>query len=187
MIDIAELECLPEASLRTDRLSLEPFSSADLEALTALGHDPEGLPPGVPETAPELAEWLGRGAAEFRTSGSGAHFAIRERSTGRHLGAISLYRLDLAARLCEIGYGLRPAHRGRGYATEACAAVARWALTSGGLQRVQLRANTDNPASLRVAEKAGFLREGTLRRANLEADGLHDLAVFSLLDSDLEP
>jgi RimJ/RimL family protein N-acetyltransferase len=35
-----------------------------------------------------------------------------------------------------------------------------------------------------VAEKAGFQREGTLRRAQLEDDGLHDLAVFSLLADD---
>jgi RimJ/RimL family protein N-acetyltransferase len=38
---------------------------------------------------------------------------------------------------------------------------------------------------VRSAEKAGFRREGTLRRAGLEEDGLHDLAVFSLLDDEL--
>ena len=48
-----------------------------------------------------------------------------------------------------------------------------------------LTANTDNVASVRVAEKAGFRREGTLRRAGLEEDGLHDQAVFSLLDDEL--
>jgi RimJ/RimL family protein N-acetyltransferase len=37
---------------------------------------------------------------------------------------------------------------------------------------------------VRVAEKAGFRREGTLRRAALEDGALHDLAVFSLLDDD---
>jgi RimJ/RimL family protein N-acetyltransferase len=52
------------------------------------------------------------------------------------------------------------------------------------MQRIQLSAVTGNLASLRVAEKAGFRREGTLRRAQLEDDGLHDLAVFSLLDDD---
>ena len=60
-----------------------------------------------------------------------------------------------------------------------------WALTEGGIQRAWLTANTDNVASVRVAEKAGFRREGTLRRAGLEDDGLHDLAVFSLLDDEL--
>jgi RimJ/RimL family protein N-acetyltransferase len=63
--------------------------------------------------------------------------------------------------------------------------VARWALTEGGIQRAWLTANTDNVASTRVAEKAGFRREGTLRRAAREDDGLHDLAVYSLLDDEL--
>jgi RimJ/RimL family protein N-acetyltransferase len=40
-------------------------------------------------------------------------------------------------------------------------------------------------ASVRVAEKARFRREGTLRRAGLEDDGLHDQALFSLLDDEL--
>jgi hypothetical protein len=53
------------------------------------------------------------------------------------------------------------------------------------LKLAGLTANTDNVASVRVAEKAGFHREGTLRRAGLEADGLHDQAVFSLLDDEL--
>ena len=75
--------------------------------------------------------------------------------------------------------------RGKGYASEALGAVARWALAEGVVQRAWLTANTDNLASVRVAEKAGFRREGTLRRAGLEDDGLHDLAVFSLLDDEL--
>ncbi|HWG00778.1 MAG TPA: GNAT family protein [Trebonia sp.] len=61
----------------------------------------------------------------------------------------------------------------------------RRALTDGGLQRAWLTANTDNVASVRVAEKAAFRREGTLRRAALEDDGLHDQALFSLLDDEI--
>ena len=80
---------------------------------------------------------------------------------------------------------VRGDERGKGYASEALGAVARWALAEGGVQRAWLTANTDNVASVRVAEKAGFRREGTLRRAALDDDGLHDLAVFSLLDDEL--
>jgi RimJ/RimL family protein N-acetyltransferase len=95
-----------------------------------------------------------------------------------------LFKTDWEARSSEVGYGVRPAQRGRGYASEAVAALARWALSRGGMQRIQLCAVTGNLPSLRVAEKAGFQREGTLRRAQLEDDGLHDLAVFSLLADD---
>jgi len=50
---------------------------------------------------------------------------------------------------------------------------------------VWLNVNTDNLASLRVAQKAGFAREGTLRRACMEEDGLHDIAVLALLDDEI--
>jgi len=58
------------------------------------------------------------------------------------------------------------------------------ALAWGG-QRVWLTMNSGNAASVRVAEKAGFRLEGTLRRAGRENDGLHDLAVYSLLDDEI--
>lgn len=60
--------------------------------------------------------------------------------------------------------------------------VRRW---RSFLTRVWLNVNTDNLASLRVAHKAGFVREGTLRRASLEEDGLHDVAVLALLDDEI--
>ena len=63
--------------------------------------------------------------------------------------------------------------------------MARWALTEGGIQRVWLTTNTDNIASTRVAEKAGFRREGTFRRSGREDDGPDDLVVYSLLDDEL--
>lgn len=91
----------------------------------------------------------------------------------------------LGVRSAEIGYGVRGDERGKGFATEALAAVARWALTEAGIQRAWLTANTDNVASQRVADEAGFRREGTLRRAGKEDDGLHDLAVYSLLDDEI--
>jgi len=101
------------------------------------------------------------------------------------VGWIYLTDVDRYACSAQIGYGVRPHARGRGFATEALVAVSRWALTAGGLQRVWLSVNTDNLASLRVAQRAGFTQEGTLRRASLEEDGLHDVAVLALLDDEI--
>ncbi len=108
-----------------------------------------------------------------------------DRASGKIVGSISVFHADWQVRSAEIGYGVRSDARGKGYASEALAAVARWALTEGGIQRVWLTTNTDIVASTRVAEKAGFRRDGTLRRAGREDDGLHDLAVYSLLDDEL--
>ena len=108
-----------------------------------------------------------------------------DRASGRIVGSIGVFHADWQVGSAEIGYGVRRSARSQGYATEALVAVARWLLTEAGIQRAWLTANTDNLASIRVAEKAGFHREGTLRRAGLEDDGPHDLALFSLLNDEL--
>jgi RimJ/RimL family protein N-acetyltransferase len=129
--------------------------------------------------------WLADGVHQSRQEGTGVHLMMLDRASGRIVGSIGLFHADWEVRSTEIGYGVRNDERGQGYATEALAAVARWVLAEAGIQRAWLTANTDNLASIRVAEKAGFHREGTLRRAGLEDDGLHDLAVFSLLDDEV--
>jgi RimJ/RimL family protein N-acetyltransferase len=60
-------------------------------------------------------------------------------------------------------------------ATAATAEVARWALGELGPHRLFLLHSTANPASCRVAAKAGFAPEGTLRSAMRHPDGWHDM------------
>jgi RimJ/RimL family protein N-acetyltransferase len=152
--------------------------------LTA-GAESEALPPGAPSDPDEVAGWLADVVHWPQRQGAGVHLMMLDRAADKIVGSISLFHADWEVRSAEIGYGVRSEERGKGYASEALGAVTRWALTEGGIQRAWLTANTDNVASVRVAEKAGLRREGTLRRAGLEDDGLHDLAVFSLLDDEV--
>jgi RimJ/RimL family protein N-acetyltransferase len=108
-----------------------------------------------------------------------------EEASGDIVGSIGLRDTDWEAGRTEIGYGVRADRWGQGHATVAARAVGRWALTERGMRRVQLCARVDNVASLRVAEKAGYQREGTLRLAIWEDGEAHDLAVFSMIATDL--
>ena len=72
----------------------------------------------------------------------------------------------------------------RGVATAATVAVAGWALADLGLHRLELRHSTANPASCRVAAKAGFALEGTLRSAMRHPDGWHDMHLHGLVPGD---
>ncbi|MDX6434969.1 MAG: hypothetical protein QOE54_7335 [Streptosporangiaceae bacterium] len=179
------MSILPEVRLETERLILRPFGAQDLdEVLAAIeATDRDALPPGSPADTDAITGWLKDGVHQLHRDGGGTHLAISEKRTGAHVGAISLFKLDWEVGAAEVGYGVRRDRRSLGYATEAVQALTAWALTSGGLQRVELRANADNLPSVRVAEKSGYTHEGTLRRANLEDDGLHDLAVYSMLST----
>jgi len=176
----------PSPLIRSGRLELREFNSDDLPLASevAAAGEGEALPPGFPDNPEQLAHWFADGMY-LMSRDSAVHLMMLDRAQGRLVGSIGVFHADWQVGSAEIGYGVRPSARGQGYATEALVAVARWMLTEGGLQRAWLTANTDNLASIRVAEKAGFRREGTLRRAGLEDDGLHDLALFSLLNDEL--
>ena len=181
------MSAFPSPVIRSARLELREYGAGDaglVHELLATG-EPEALPPGAPSDPGAVAGWLADSERWSHGGGKSLHLMMLDRGSGRIVGSIGLFHADWEVRSAEIGYGVRGDERGQGYATEALAALARWVLTEGGIQRAWLTANTDNPASLRVAEKAGFHREGTLRRAGLEDDGLHDLVLFSLLDDEL--
>ena len=180
------MDSFPSPAISGDRLDLREYGAEDLalaSEVVAAG-EPAALPPGFPSTTTELAEWFANGKNSAGRD-SALHMMMFDRASGRIVGSIGVFHPDWEVRSAEIGYGVRATERGKGYATEALAAVAAWLLTSAGIQRAWLTANTDNIASIKVAEKAGFHREGTMRRAAMEEDGLHDLAVFSLLDDEL--
>jgi RimJ/RimL family protein N-acetyltransferase len=101
---------------------------------------------------------------------------------------VSLHRIDRDQRDAEIGYWTVPAARRRGIAVRAVDAAARWAFAELGVQRIQLFHAVENVASAGVAERAGFVREGRLRRSHRYADGLwHDELLWARLADDPPP
>jgi RimJ/RimL family protein N-acetyltransferase len=184
----------PEAFISTRRLDIREFGPADEGLVNEVMDRGEWLPLSTAlltvrqndgTVIPADVEWwLAEAVQEPRRDGTGLNLMMLDREACRIAGWIYLTDVDRYARSAEIGYGVRPAARGKGLATEALTAVSRWALSTGGLQRAWLRVSVGNAASMRVAQKAGFRQEGLLRRATLEEDGLHDVAVFALLDDE---
>ena len=142
---------------------------------------------------PEITKWLDQVPQPYTLEDANAYvaglgeeaFAVTDVASGRVLGSIGIRRNDDG--VGEIGYWIRGEARGQGPTTRAVALLARWALTEGGLARVQLRSDVENVASRRVAEKAGFKLEGILRSArwNSRLGRRVDWAMYSLLPGDL--
>ena len=112
-------------------------------------------------------------------------FAITEAESGEVIGSIDM-RIN-RMQTGHIGYWLAAEARGRGLTTAALRALSRWAIEELGLGRVELVTDPDNIASQRVAEKAGFQREGILRSILVNRDGSRrDGVMFSLLPDELD-
>lgn len=113
---------------------------------------------------------------------------IFERTSGSFCGEVSLHPIDWEYGKFEVGYWLCATARGKGYATEALRLMSGLALATLGAQRVEIFVEIDNTASCRVAERAGFVLEGTLRRNLRAADGgsLRDVRAYSLIAQDVD-
>lgn len=169
---------LAGVGLTTDRLVLRPWTAADAGPVAAIlggGGLHEFLPLPAPYT-PAAAEAFVTGAAQAeRRAGTGLDCAVEERASGRLVGSASV-RLPVSGRPCDIGYWVAGAAQRRGYAAEAAAALAAWAMDRG-VPRVEIHADVANLASVRVALRAGFVFEA-VRRDGLQLRGSRrDLAV----------
>lgn len=151
-------------------LLLRPWRDADaVEVMLAMRELQIALWNASPDTA-ELAGALGwvRRRADWST-GQHASFAVVDPVRQTLLGSISLHRIHDGE--AEIGYWTVAAARGRGVATGAVGVVAGWAFEKLELHRIELCHAVANPASCRVAERAGFRLEGELRQSHRYGDG----------------
>jgi len=105
-------------------------------------------------------------------------FDVDERDV---LGGTGLHKRRSTDAL-EIGYWIRSSHVGRGLATESSGALARVAFELCDVDRVEIRIDPANEASLPIPRKLGFVEEGMLRRRlPPDEDGVpRDVIVFSL-------
>jgi RimJ/RimL family protein N-acetyltransferase len=178
--------------VRGDAVTLRPWSEDDLDALVRRINDADiaaflDLVPH-PYTEQDAHDWFAITREGWR-SGMQATFGVHADGIDGVVGGIGVRFLDgLEAGGAEVGYWVAAEARGRGVATAATRAAAAWAFGAApDLIRLQLRADTENVASNRVAEKAGFTREGVLRasRFNSRLGRRSDFVMWSLLREEL--
>ena len=117
-----------------------------------------------------------------RLEGSLLHLVIADRVTDAYLGETMLALTEHS--VGEVGCCLVPAARERGIATEALRLLTDWAFAELRLGRVQVFVAPENVAATRLAESAGFRREGVLR-SYWEVDGQRlDVVVFARVPRD---
>ncbi len=103
------------------------------------------------------------------------------------LGVAEMFHYDPKVEMVTIGYRLDEQHWGKGYAARATRALCRYLFDEMGIRRIQAYVMPENPASLRVLEKCGFVREGYIRQGSFcRGKGIVDLVSFSLLSGELQ-
>ena len=167
--------------LTVGSLLLRPPDVAEAADALAMVLDPETARWNPVPSVVDLAtarEWCER-LADW-SDGDHATFSVLD--ARRLVGTVSLHKVDRDQGSAEMGYRVAPWARGRGVATASVRVVTDWAFARLGLRRVQLFHAVANEASCRVAVKAGYPTEGTLRSAAVYGDGVrHDEHVHGRL------
>jgi RimJ/RimL family protein N-acetyltransferase len=176
----------PPYRIRTERLTIRCWEPRDASLLkealdSSLDHLRPWMPWALEEPRPldEKVELLRAFRGRFDL-GQDFVYALFDRDETEVVGGSGLHtRLGDGA--LEIGYWLRASRVGSGLAREAAAALTYVAFRVCKVDRVEIRIDPANEASLRIPRALGFVEEGTLRR-RLPAggDGVpRDMVLFA--------
>ena len=179
---------MPPPVIEAGPLTLRPFREADIAWVCEVSQDPaiqrnlaQVFAPYRIEHAAYFVRQMTQAAWD---DGRRAEFLVEETGEAGRLGRVGLDLRPHEPGTAEIGYWMAQPARGRGVATAAVRALCRWAFTELALDLIEWRCETGNVASRRVAEKAGFLIEATLRARLIHRGTRVDAWVGSLLSTD---
>ncbi|MBK6325657.1 MAG: GNAT family N-acetyltransferase [Chloroflexi bacterium] len=172
------------------------FESERLLIRCPLPGDGPALATAVQESLPELRPWLPWAVQE--PSAEDSEINVRRgytrfinhedlwlilllKGTDTIIGGSGLHRIDWEIPKFEIGYWLRTSYTGKGYITEAVAAIADFAFQTLGAKRVEIHCDSLNHRSAAVPQRLNFVHEGTLRchRRNHLTNELRDTLIFA--------
>ena len=172
-------------------LRLRPFRSSDADGLFASLHESmDSIGRWQDWCSPDYTledgrRWIAKSRLAWRGVGDECALAVVDRQSDELMGSVTLNHWQPDYRMANLGYWVRQSRQGRGLAPIAVHMLARHALNSPELQRLEIVAAANNRASCRVAEKAGARFEGIARqRLTLHGQPL-DAAMYSLIAADL--
>ena len=173
-------------TLQTSRLILQPFQLEDApevqklagvrEIASTIKNMPHPYEDGMAE------KWIRTHQKEFE-KGRSLDLAIVIKETTQLCGAIRLH-INSNFNNAELGYWLGVPYWGRGYCTEAVKATLTYGFESLNLHRIYASHLTRNPASGRVMQKIGMIREGCLRQHIKHWGVYEDYAIYGILASE---
>ncbi|MFD3445650.1 GNAT family N-acetyltransferase [Microbacteriaceae bacterium 4G12] len=99
-------------------------------------------------------------------------------------GMVGLHYIDWSNKTTEIGYWISKSYEGKGIMTKTVEVLTNYCFDELQLNRVLIRAVTENKKSCAIPVRLGFTKEGITRSAQLLHGNYYDLVNYSLLQAD---
>ncbi len=167
--------------LESERLILEVLRPGHAAELFSVLQDPEMyryIPGNPPVSEEELLERYTRQAAHSDAEGVWLNWILRLKADGRCIGYVQA--TIPASPPALLAYQVSSLHWGRGYAFEACSVALAHLAEAWMVSEIHAEVDTRNAASIRLAERLGFLRRDFRQGADFFKDALSDEIVFAL-------
>ena len=123
--------------------------------------------------------------AQQRLEDDGFHWVI-ENPAGEAVGGINTHHCEPRNGTFMYGVNIAREHRGQGYATVAIQLVLRYYFHELRYQKVTVNVQADNPRSVALHEKLGFVCEGSLRRMRYTSGGYVDVHWYGMTREEWE-
>lgn len=108
-------------------------------------------------------------------------WAIEFKETGKVIGCVDIFKIDLSTKKCTFGCVLSDEFWGKGIMTEAAKKVFDFIFEEGFI-RIQSHHQIDNIASGKLLQKLGMEHEGTLKKFDIDRYGqIIDCEVYAII------
>jgi RimJ/RimL family protein N-acetyltransferase len=177
----------PVPTLETARLSLRKLAESDAAQVARLAghreiaHTTISIP--HPYSEPQALEWIRKMNGQMSNPGD-IVFAATLRGNSELIGTVGLRAINSEHSHAEMGFWIGVPYWRQGFATEAAAAVLRYAFENLRLNRVFAHHMVRNPASGRVLQKIGMKPEGRLQQHIRKWGLFEDVVVLAILDEE---
>lgn len=172
MLSAVKIKRNAKIHLETNRLILRELLATDVEAMYDLDSNPNvhlylgNNPVASKEVIAEVIQFVRH---QYKTNGIG-RWAVIEKQSGEFIGWAGWKFLTEPQNghqnVYDLGYRLREQFWGKGYASEACEALIKYAKNELKLEKAYASAHVNNVASNRILQKMGFENKG-----NFDYDG----------------
>ena len=182
---ILDMSC--QTTLETERLILRPLTLKDASIIQKLASDRRisdttiAIPHPYPDGAAE--QFISKQIAKFE-AGNSVTFAIEKKGDNLLIGILEILDIEREHSCAEVGYWLAVKAWGQGYMSEALKPAIRFGFEKLSLNRLYAYHMVRNPASGKVLEKNGFVREGLLRQRVRKWGVFEDTVLLAILRQD---
>lgn len=173
--------------LESSRLQMRPVTLADVDTVHTLHSLPQidefntlGIPANIGVTQELVTRWI----TETRATPPVSCVFYIGSKTNEFIGLIGITMGKPNRSSAEIGYKIHPTFWNQGYATEAVNQILNFCFTQLKLHRIEAGCATQNIASIKVLEKAGFTREGRKRKILPIRGNWVDNFFYAILEED---